>query len=74
MHGGVHGGGTLNSGDDWYDRNMRLELIVVECVFFLGGGGGGGGGGMGGTLSVSGKVAPSLMAYIQLCSIFVQST
>ena len=47
---------------------MRLELIVVECVFFLGGGG------MGGTLSVSGKVAPSLMASIQLCSIFVQST
>ena len=37
----VHIGGTLYSGDDWYDRNMGLELMVVECVFFWGGGGGG---------------------------------
>ena len=32
----VHSGGTLYSGEDWYDR--RLELMVVECVFFGGGG------------------------------------
>ena len=63
----VHSGGTLNSGDDWYDRNMRLELMVVEWVFE-------GGGSMGGTLSEADKVAPMLMAYIQLRSIFVQST
>ena len=30
--------------------------------------------GGGGTLSVADKVAPTLMACIQLCSIFVQST
>ena len=41
------------------------------CFFFLKGGGGGGGRG---TLSVADKGAPTLMACIQLCSIFVQST
>ena len=53
----VHSGGTLYSGDDWYDRNMRQELMVVECVLFLVGGG------VGGTLSGADKVAPSFMAF-----------
>ena len=43
----VHGGGTLNSGDDWYDRNMTgIEARANSggMCFFLGGGGGGYGG------------------------------
>ena len=43
--------------------------MVVECAFIGGGGGGGGG-----TLSVADKVAPTLIACIQLHSIFVLST
>ena len=40
---------------------------VGMCFFFAVGG-------SGGTLCVADKVAPTLMACIQLCSIFVQST
>ena len=48
--------------------SLRLELMVVECVFFLGRGAGAG------TLSVADKVAPAFMACIHLRSIFVLST